>query len=101
MHGLGQGGEIALAAYFTSRYFGLRHFGAIYSLFFAVSNVGIGVGLISMGVCHDAVGSYLPMRLVFGPAMFVSFCLMGMLGPYRFTKHGIPINAYEAEKATA
>jgi MFS family permease len=101
MHGLGQGGEVALAAYLVTRFFGLKHFGAIYSVIFAASNSGLGVGILIMGVCHDLSGSYDPMRYVFGAAMFVSFCLIGVLGPYRFTKAGVPIQSAAGEIAMA
>jgi MFS family permease len=91
-HGLGQGGEVALAAYLVTRFFGLRHFGAIYGVIFAASNGGLGVGILAMGVCHDLFGSYDPMRWVFVISMFMAFCLIGVLGPYRFTKAGVPID---------
>jgi len=99
--GLGQGGEIALAAYLTGRYFGLRHFASVYSMFFAASNLGIGVGIMAMGICHDLAGDYQPMRWVFGVTMTLSFVLIGLLGPYRFTKHGVPMQAAQPELATA
>ena len=97
LHGLGQGGENALAAYLVTRFFGLKHFGSIYGLIFAASNIGIAIGILSMGVCHDLAGDYSPMRWVFGGTMFTSFCLMGLLGAYRFSKSGMPIQAAEPE----
>jgi MFS family permease len=97
LHGLGQGGENALAAYLVSRFFGLKHFGSIYSLIFAASNIGIAIGIMSMGICHDLAGGYEPMRWVFGGVMVGSFCLMGLLGPYRYTKAGLPIQSLEGE----
>lgn len=82
--GLGQGAEIAFAAYLTSRYFGLRAYGAIYSLFFAASNFGIGLGLITMGLAHDHFGSYRPMTFVFGAALIIASICIGCLGPYAY-----------------
>jgi MFS family permease len=82
--GMGQGAEIAFAAYLTSRYFGLRAYGSIYALFYASSNVGIGVGLMAMGAVHDFAGSYRPMTYVFGVALAVSVVLVSVLGPYHF-----------------
>jgi MFS family permease len=101
MHGLGQGGEVALAAYLVTRFFGLRHFGAIYSVIFAASNFGLGVGIMAMGVCHDVTGSYAPMRWVFGATMFTAFVLIGVLGPYRYTKGGVPMGSREPQVALA
>jgi MFS family permease len=82
--GMGQGAEIAFAAYLTSRYFGLRAYGSIYSLLFAASNVGIALGLISMGLVHDHAGSYRPMTYGFGAALAISLLLIVLLGPYRY-----------------
>jgi predicted MFS family arabinose efflux permease len=93
--GMGQGAEIAFAAYLTSRYFGLRAYGGIYSLLFAASNVGIGVGLITMGLVHDHAGSYRPMTYVFGIALAASFLFVALLGPYRFASRKVLLAASE------
>jgi MFS family permease len=82
--GLGQGAEIAFAAYLTSRYFGLRAYGSIYSIFYAASNIGIGIGLMSMGLAHDHFGSYRPMAYVFGAALLIATLCIALLGPYPF-----------------
>jgi MFS family permease len=87
--GMGQGAEIAFAAYLTSRYFGLRAYGSIYSLLFAASNIGIGLGLMTMGFVHDLAGSYRPMTFVFGTALAVSFVLIALLGPYQFASRKV------------
>jgi MFS family permease len=44
MVGLSAGAEVDIMAYLVGRYFGLRHFGAIYATFFAVYAVGTSVG---------------------------------------------------------
>jgi MFS family permease len=98
--GMGQGAEIAFAAYLTSRYFGLRAYGSIYSLLFASSNIGIGVGLITMGFVHDQAGSYRPMTYVFGVALTVAFVLIALLGPYRFASRKV-LMATHTRPATA
>jgi len=82
--GLGQGAEIAFAAYLTSRYFGLRAYGSIYSIFYAASNIGIGIGLMSMGLAHDHFGSYRPMAYVFGAALVIATLCIALLGPYPY-----------------
>ena len=48
--GLGIGAEVDLMAYFVSRYFGLRSFGAIYGLMFALFSLGVGLGPFLMGL---------------------------------------------------
>jgi MFS family permease len=82
--GLGQGAEIAFAAYLTSRYFGLKAYGAIYALYFGASNGGIACGLLLMGIVHDHAGSYRPMALIFGAALAIAVTLVSLMGPYRY-----------------
>lgn len=82
--GLGQGAEIAFSAYLTSRYFGVRAYGTIYALYYAISSAGIATGLLAMGVAHDWAHTYRPMVLVFGGAMAVAVILVSLLGPYRY-----------------
>jgi len=80
--GVGTGAENGLAAYLTSRYFGLRGFGNIFGFMLAAANLGIGVGLMLMGIAHDLAGDYGPMRMVFGAAMALAVLCIGLLGPY-------------------
>ena len=82
--GLGIGAEVDLMAFFVSRYFGLRSFGAIYGLMFALFSLGVGVGPWLMGLSHDRLHSYVPMMIVFEGALAVSCALLLVLGPYRF-----------------
>lgn len=56
--GLCLGGEIDLIGYLTSRYFGLRHFGRLYGVFFAIFSVGGACGPMIMGWSHDATSGY-------------------------------------------
>jgi MFS family permease len=82
--GLGIGAEVDLMAYFVSRYFGLRSFGAIYGLMFALFSLGVGVGPWLMALSHDRLNSYVPMMTVFEVGLAVSCALLLCLGPYRF-----------------
>jgi MFS family permease len=97
--GMGQGAEIAFAAYLTSRYFGLKAYGAIYSIFFAASNLGIGLGVLTMGVIHDASGSYRPAVFVFGGALVVAFILIALLGPYAYASRKVLTAMHETSPA--
>jgi MFS family permease len=84
--GLGLGAEVDVMAYLTSRYFGLRSFGAIYGLVFACFGLSAGLGAYLMGVAFDATGSYaLPLTL-FCVATLIGAALMMRLGPYRYQK---------------
>lgn len=80
--GLGQGSEMQLAAYLTSRFFGLKAYGAIYGTFYSAGNVGIAAGIVSMGVIHDRANGYGPMRLVFLSCLIAVLILFASLGPY-------------------
>ena len=82
--GLGIGAEVDLMAYFVSRYFGLKSFGAIYGLMFALFGLGVGVGPWLMGLSFDYLHSYVPMMVAFEVALAVSCALLLALGPYRF-----------------
>ena len=42
--GMGIGAEIDLMAFFISRYFGLKAYGKIYGVMFALFNIGTGLG---------------------------------------------------------
>jgi MFS family permease len=84
--GLGLGAEVDVMAYLTSRYFGLRSFGAIYGFVFASFGLAAGLGAYLMGVGFDATGSYeLPLAL-FCAATLIGAALMLGLGPYRYAK---------------
>ncbi len=76
-------------AYLTSRYFGLKAYGGIYSLFFAASNLGIGLGVLTMGVVHDRTGSYHAAAFIFGAALIVAFVLIASLGPYAYASRKV------------
>jgi hypothetical protein len=47
-----------LLAYRTSRYFGLRSFGAIYGLLFVAMLIGVSLGPIGHGAVFEATGAY-------------------------------------------
>jgi predicted MFS family arabinose efflux permease len=84
--GLGVGAEVDIMAYLTSRYFGLRSFGAIYGFVFACFGLSAGLGAYLMGAGFDATGSYdLPLTL-FCAATLTGATLMLRLGPYRYQK---------------
>jgi MFS family permease len=82
--GLGIGAEVDLMAFLVSRYFGIRHFGAVYGLMFALFSLGVGLGPWLMGLSHDYLKSYVPMMIVFEVALATAIALLLPLGPYRF-----------------
>lgn len=82
--GLGLGAEVDIMAYLTSRYFGLRSFGAIYGVIFAGFGMAAGLGAYVMGAAFDGSGSYTSMLAVFCVATLIGALLMLRLGPYRY-----------------
>ena len=82
--GLGIGAEVDLMAFLVSRYFGLRAFGAVYGLMFAIFSLGVGMGPFLMGLSHDFLHSYVPMMIVFEVALALAIGVLLALGPYRF-----------------
>jgi MFS family permease len=82
--GLGIGAEVDLMAFFVSRYFGLRSFGAIYGTLFALFSVGNSVGPYLMDLSFGHLGSYVPMMIAFVVALAVACGLLLPLGPYRY-----------------
>ena len=86
--GLGVGAEVDLMAYFIGRYFGMRAYGAIYGLFFAVFTIGSGIGPVIMGFAFDHGQSYSAALAVFEAALFAASGLVTRLGPYRYPTRG-------------
>ena len=84
--GLGQGAEMCIAAYLTSRYFGLKAYAAIYGTFYSIGNAGIASGIVLMGLVHDHAGSYAPLRPVFMANLVVVTLIFLLLPRYRFTR---------------
>jgi cyanate permease len=82
--GLGLGAEVDVIAYLTSRYFGLRAFGEIYSSAFAAFALAGALGPLVMGRAFDLTGSYRTPLMAFLVATLVATGLMTRLGPYRY-----------------
>lgn len=82
--GLGIGGEVDIVAYLTSRYFGLRSYGAIFGWIWAVFGVSGGLGAYLMGFGFDKTGSYGTALIGFFCAAVLAALLIATLGPYRY-----------------
>jgi MFS family permease len=82
--GLGIGAEVDLMAFLVSRYFGIRAFGAIYGLMFAIFSFGVGLGPFLMSLAHDRLHSYVPAMIVFEIGLIAAILALLPLGPYRF-----------------
>jgi len=82
--GLGIGSEVDIIAYLTSRYFGLRSYGAIFGWIWAVFGVSGGLGAYLMGFGFDKTGSYIMPLIGFFSAAVLATLLIVTLGPYRY-----------------
>lgn len=84
MIGAQQGAEVDLFAYFISRSFGLKHYGAIYGVIAMAGALSTAVALVSFGKIHDATGSY-DLGLQIGAVLFavgaLAFALIGRKPP--------------------
>jgi MFS family permease len=82
--GIGHGAELGLVAYFTGRYFGVRHLGAIYGLMYAGATLASGLGPLLLGFSFDLAGSYRPVMIGFELALLLATLGIGTLKPYVF-----------------
>jgi MFS family permease len=71
-------------AFFISRYFGLKAYGKVYGLMFAVFNVGTGIGPAISGISFDRFHSYGPIFIVYEVALAITCLLFVGLGPYPY-----------------
>jgi len=82
--GLASGTEVDMIAFLTSRYFGLKRFGQLYGLLFAVFTAGPAIGPYLMGLSFVRLHSYVPALIPFSIAMAVASALALCLGPYTY-----------------
>jgi MFS family permease len=82
--GLGIGAQVGLQAFFVGRYFGLKAYGKIYGMTFAMFLVGSGLGPYLGGLSFDLWRSYGPAFLVFAIMLLLASILIAPLGPYAF-----------------
>ena len=83
--GIGIGAEVDIMAYLTGRYFGLKHFGAIYGILLALFTFGSGFGPWIIAVSYDHLHAYTVALTAAGVALLVAAGLVVRLGPYRYT----------------
>lgn len=82
--GAQQGAEVDLFAYFVSRTFGLKHYGAIYGAIAMAGALSTAIALVTFGQIHDATGSY-DIALILGAILFclgaLAFAMIGRNPP--------------------
>ncbi|HRK63247.1 MAG TPA: MFS transporter [Terricaulis sp.] len=80
--GLSVGAEIDVIAYLSTRYFGLRNFGALFGAIAGLISLGAGLGPLFAGAVFDATGGYALAHAALIPVFLVTAALMGSLGRY-------------------
>jgi MFS family permease len=80
--GLAAGAELDLLAFLTSRYFGLRHYGAIYGAQFVFFSIGAGLAPYVFGHAYDVLGNYNEILVVVAIMSLIGAGLMLTLGRY-------------------
>jgi MFS family permease len=78
--GIAVGAEFELLAYLTTRYFGLKYFGLMYGLFFAIFLIGGAFGPWCYGLVFESTGAYTVVLYCSAFMIFVS-CLLALILP--------------------
>lgn len=81
--GFAVGAEVDLIGYFTARYFGMAHYGAIYGLQYSIFIFGAAIGPVYTGYIWDMTGNY-DLALVIAAALMVPVVIIALTLP-RFT----------------
>ena len=80
MVGLSAGMEISVLAYLIPRYFGVRHYGLLFSVMNGLVVIGLGIGPFVAGYLYDQSGNYRMVLLLTAPLYAASAVLFGTLG---------------------
>ena len=97
--GVGFGAEIDLMSYLSSRYFGQREFGALYSYVYSAFMVGGAFGPVTAGYLFDVQGSYATPLIV--AAAFLVFGSVVLLTLPRFDRGGGAVETGRGESVGA
>jgi MFS family permease len=82
--GMGIGAEIDIMAFLVGRYFGLRQYGTLYGVMFAIAILGNATGSNLLGWSFQFFNSYTPALVLFEVFLVAAaLCFLG-LGPYRY-----------------
>lgn len=82
--GAAMGGEADLVSYMTSRYMGMKRFGAIYGIFYALLALGYAAGPFVYAVVQAQTGNYNLAFIIFGVGLLVCAALGLTLGRYKY-----------------
>jgi MFS family permease len=80
--GLSAGAELDIAAYLTSRHFGIKSFGVLFGTLAGIMALAMGIGPFLLGTVYDRFGDYdLAFQIALPMALFAS-ALVASLGRY-------------------
>jgi MFS family permease len=82
--GLSLGSELETAAYYTLRFFGVSHYGAVYGALMAIFSVGATSGPLLLGFFYDRTGHNEVGVLIATGLLALTVVLFLTLGRYRF-----------------
>ncbi len=99
--GIGVGAEVDIMAFMVSRYFGLRSYGTIYAVMFAVFAFAQGFGASIAGWSYDHYHSYGPAFMIFEGFLIATCIMIAPLGPYPYPARGRSARGGAAQKAAA
>jgi len=86
--GLAAGAEVDMIGFFISRYFGLKRFGQLYGLLFAIFTVGAGLGPLLLGTVHTRLHSYDMGFVACGIGLAIASLVILSVGPYAYAPAG-------------
>jgi len=78
--GFAVGAEVDLIGYFTARYFGIAHYGAIYGLQYSIFIFGAAIGPVYTGYIWDVTGNY-DLALIIAAALMVPVVIIALTLP--------------------
>ena len=87
MTGLAVGAEMDVTTYLASRYFGVRHFSAIFAFFYAAYTLGAAFGPLGTAIAVDKTGGYTGPLAVHAALMLVGAILLSRLPPFPRWNH--------------
>jgi len=74
--GLAVGAEVDVLAYLTGRYFGAKHFAAVYGSFYGIYSLSGGIGPFVTALAVERFGGYTPVLLAHSAVLLVCCVLL-------------------------
>jgi cyanate permease len=96
--GFGMGGELDIAPFLLSRYFGLRSFSTLYGFVWTIMGCAAAAGSILMGRAFDASGSYDGMLVRLSIGTLAAAALLLVLPRYDLPLHEQAVRAARAPR---